>query len=99
MRLVVDTGIHHYKWSFQKCYDYMKQYLHYTQSHIENELIRYICDPGQGLAYKVGELTFLKLRDIYLDKYPGKIIDYHKLIMDIGPCSLDMLIKEFLSRY
>jgi uncharacterized protein (DUF885 family) len=99
LRLVVDTGIHHYKWSFQKCYDYMKQYLHYTQSHIENELIRYICDPGQGLAYKVGELTFLKLRDIYLEKYPGKIIDYHKLIMDIGPCSLDMLIKEFLSRY
>jgi len=99
LRLVVDTGIHHYKWSFQKCYDYMKQYLHYTQSHIENELIRYICDPGQGLAYKVGELTFLKLRDLYLEKYPDKIIDYHKLIMEIGPCSLDHLIEEFLSRY
>ena len=77
----------------------MKKYLHYSQMNIENEIVRYICDPGQGLAYKVGELTFLKLRDLYLEKYPGKIIDYHKLIMEIGPCSLDNLIKEFLLKY
>ena len=99
LRLVVDTGIHHYKWTFQKCYDYMQKYLYYSQENIENEIIRYICDPGQGLAYKVGELTFLKLRDLYLKKYPDKIIDYHKLIMNIGPCSLDHLINEFLSKY
>jgi len=99
LRLVIDTGIHYYQWSFKKSVDYMNKYLHYSQSHIESEILRYISDPGQGLAYKIGELTFLKLRDLYLEKYPGKIIEYHKLIMDIGPCSLDRLIDEFISKY
>lgn len=99
LRLVIDTGIHRYQWNLKKCYDYMKKYLHYSQVNIENEIIRYICDPGQGLAYKVGELTFLKLRNMYLKKYPGKIKEYHHLIMEIGPCSLDRLIDEFISKY
>lgn len=99
LRLVIDTGIHAYGWDFQKCYDYMKKYLYYSQANLESEILRYISDPGQGLAYKVGELTFLKLRDMYLKKYPGKIKEYHKLIMEIGPCSLDRLIDEFISKY
>ena len=57
----------------KKCCDYMKKYLYYSDSHIESEILRYISDPGQGLAYKVGELTFLKLRDMYLKKHPGQI--------------------------
>ena len=77
----------------------MKKYLHYSDSHIESEILRYISDPGQGLAYKVGELTFLKLRDMYLKKHPGQIKEYHKLILEIGPCSLDRLIDEFISKY
>lgn len=99
LRLVIDTGIHSYGWSFKKSCDYMKKYLHYSDSHIESEILRYISDPGQGLAYKVGELTFLKLRDMYLKKHPGQIKEYHKLILEIGPCSLDRLIDEFISKY
>ena len=65
---------------------------------IKNELIRYICIPTQALSYKVGELTFLFLRDLYLKNNKNNIKDYHKFIMDIGPCPLDLLIKEFIKK-
>jgi hypothetical protein len=33
-----------------------------------------------------------------MKKYPDKLKDFHKLIFDIGPCSLELLIKEFIKR-
>ena len=98
VRLVVDTGIHAFQWSYQKSFDYMKQHLDYTDIVIKNEIIRYICIPSQALSYKVGELTLLFLRDRYLKQYPDDIKGFHKLIFDIGPCSLDLLIKECIKK-
>lgn len=98
VRLVVDTGIHAFNWSYDKTFTFMKQLLPYHDEIIKNEIIRYICDPSQALSYKVGELTFLLLRDKYLEKYPDDIKGYHKLIFEIGPCSLDSLLKEFIKK-
>ena len=63
VRLVIDTGIHAFRWSYKQCFDYMKKHLDYSDLVIKNEIIRYICIPSQALAYKVGELTMLFLRD------------------------------------
>ena len=98
VRLVVDTGINAFKWSYQKSFDYMKKHLDYTDLVIKNEIIRYICIPTQALSYKVGELTLLFLRDRYLKQYPDDLKGFHKLIFDIGPCSLDLLIKECIKK-
>ena len=98
VRLVVDTGIHAFNWSYDKCLNYMKKYLQYSDELIKNEIIRYICIPTQALSYKVGELTILCLRDKYLKKYPDDIKGFHKLFFDVGPCSLDLLIKEFIKK-
>jgi len=98
VRLVVDTGINAFKWSYEKSFNYMKQHLDYTDLVIKNEIIRYICIPTQALAYKVGELTMLFLKDRYLAKFPDDIKGFHKLIFDIGPCSLDLLVKEFIKK-
>ena len=98
VRLVVDTGIHAFKWSYQKSFDYMKQHLDSSDVVIHNEIIRYICIPSQALSYKVGELTFLFLRDRYFAKHPGDFKGFHKLLFDIGPCSLDQLIKECIKK-
>ena len=76
----------------------MQKYLHYDDSLVRNEIIRYICIPSQALSYKVGELTILFLRDKYLKKFPEDIKGFHKLIFEIGPCSLDLLVKEFIKR-
>ena len=60
MRLVVDTGINAFKWSYQKSFDYMKKHLDYTDEVIKNEIIRYIyVYLVKALSYKVGELTLL----------------------------------------
>ena len=76
----------------------MKQYLLYDDKLITSEIIRYICIPSQALSYKVGELTILFLRDKYLEKYPDDLKGFHELFLDIGPCSLDLLVKEFIKR-
>ena len=76
----------------------MKQYLHYSDDLIRNEIIRYICIPSQALSYKVGEVTILFLRDKYLKKYPDDLKGFHKLLFEIGPCSLDLLVKEFIKK-
>jgi len=98
VRLVVDTGINAFKWSYEKSFNYMKKNLDYTDIVIKNEIIRYICIPSQALAYKVGELTILFLKDRYLKKHPGDIKGFHKLFFDIGPCPLNILIKEFIKK-
>lgn len=96
VRLVIDTAIHYFEWSYERCFKYMKKYLLFDDNYTHNELIRYICDPGQALAYKIGELTILKLREIYFEKYNNDYIGFHKKIMEYGPCSLDELIVRFL---
>ena len=98
VRLVIDTGIHSFNWSYDKCFLFMKQLLPCSDKIIKNEIIRYICVPTQALSYKVGELTFLLLRDKYLEKYPDDLKGYHTLILDIGPSSLDSLLKEFIKK-
>jgi uncharacterized protein (DUF885 family) len=98
IRLVIDTGIHAFNWSYDTCFKYMKQYLHYSDDLIRNEIIRYICIPSQALSYKVGELTILFLRDRYLKEFPGDLKGFHELIFKIGPCSLDLLVKTCIQK-
>jgi len=95
-RLILDTGIHYYGWSYDNCVEFIKKNISSTKY---NEIIRYISIPGQALTYKVGEQTFLFLRDEYLKAYPGKIKDFHELIIELGPLPLDILIQEFKKKY
>ena len=94
IRLVIDTGIHYYGWSYDKCFHYMKKLLPLSDIEIKNEIYRYICDPGQALCYKIGELKLLELRDKYFKSYKEDYKNFHKLIMDIGPVPLDILEQE-----
>ena len=62
-RLVVDTGLHHMGWTRDQALDYMRKNLALTDTEIVNEVDRYIIWPGQALAYKIGQLEILALRD------------------------------------
>ncbi len=52
-RLVVDTGLHAMHWTRQQAIDY---------GIIAQEVERYVMNPGQACAYKIGQLKILELR-------------------------------------
>ena len=62
VRLVVDTGMHAKGWSREKAIAFFKDNSPKTDQDIVNEIDRYIGDPGQALAYKVGQLKISELR-------------------------------------
>jgi uncharacterized protein (DUF885 family) len=62
VRLVVDTGIHAQRWTRQQAIDYMVGHTGIPQGEVVAEIERYIVDPGQALAYKVGMLSIQAAR-------------------------------------
>jgi uncharacterized protein (DUF885 family) len=92
VRLVVDTGIHHKNWSRQQVIDYMRAN-DINDALAQTEADRYIAWPGQALAYKMGQLTILKLRD-EAKKQLGEKFDlkaFHDEILNGGAMPLDLL--------
>lgn len=101
VRLVVDTGIHHYGWTYKKAVNYMIKYVAMTRTEIETEVQRYICLPAQALCYKIGELQIHKLRDQYLEKYPHGIKEFHRIVLEDGNIPLTVLsdkVKKELNK-
>jgi len=92
VRLVVDTGIHHKNWSRQQVIDYMRAN-DINDALAQTEADRYIAWPGQALAYKMGQLTILKLRDEAKKQLGGKfnLKAFHDEILNGGAMPLDLL--------
>jgi len=103
VRLVVDTGIHYKKWPRQKAIDYFMANTPKTKHDITNEIDRYIGNPGQALAYKIGQLKLIELRR-KAEKKLGKKFDvraFHDEILSHGALPLDVLetaFNEWLSK-
>ncbi len=92
VRLVVDTGIHDKNWSRQQVIDFMHAN-DVNDALAQTEADRYIAWPGQALAYKMGQLTILKLRD-EAKKQLGDKFDlkaFHDEILNGGAMPLDLL--------
>jgi uncharacterized protein (DUF885 family) len=95
-RLVVDTGIHALGWSRQRAIDYMLANTASSLPDIENEVDRYITWPGQALAYKVGQIEILRLRE-RAKKQMGDRFDlreFHHRVLRNGAVPLDVLDVE-----
>ena len=96
LRLVVDTGINYYGWTYKKAFDFMKLYMPKKINDIKNEIERYICIPAQSISYMIGKLHIIKLRDDYL-KNGGNIKDFHQLLLIEGLASFKTIDKQFYS--
>ena len=62
IRLVVDTGIHSKGWSREKTIQYILDNSSRGLSNATAETERYIANPGQALAYKIGQMKISELR-------------------------------------
>jgi uncharacterized protein (DUF885 family) len=97
VRLVIDTGINYYKWSYKKSYKFMNKYLPNKVKDTETELERYICNPSQALCYTIGKIEIIKLRDLFLQQNKGTIKDFHQKLLENGTVSFSFLEKNILS--
>ena len=62
VRLVVDTGLHHKRWTREQAIEYMVSKTGMTEAEVTREIERYIVWPGQATAYKTGQLAILDMR-------------------------------------
>ncbi|WP_047417407.1 DUF885 family protein [Cellulophaga sp. Hel_I_12] len=93
IRLVVDTGIHAFGWTRQEAIDYFITNSGKNENDITVEIDRYIADPGQALAYKIGELKIKELRkkseDTLKDQFD--IRAFHDVVLGSGTIPLNVL--------
>jgi len=93
IRLVVDTGVHDKHWSRDQMVAYFHRYTAMDEPNVQSEVDRYIAWPGQALAYKLGQLEILKLRQYAKDRLGDRfnIRDFHDEILDGGALPLEVL--------
>lgn len=92
-RLVVDTGLHHKRWSREKAIQTMIDFTGVAESRVTAEIERYMAWPGQALGYKLGQLRLLAMRDAYKAKR-GRSADlriFHSIVLGSGAMPLDLI--------
>ena len=102
VRLVVDTGIHAKRWTREQAIEYMVANTGMPEAEVASEIERYIVMPGQALAYKVGMLKILELRERAKQSLGSKfdIRDFHDAVLKNGAMPLDVLervIDEYIA--
>jgi uncharacterized protein (DUF885 family) len=96
MRLVVDSGIHAKGWTRDQAIKYMLDNSSMGETDARSEVERYIAIPGQALAYKIGQLTILRLKAKAM-KSMGSRFDpraFHEQILNTGALPMSVLEKK-----
>lgn len=92
-KLVVDTGLHAHGWTRLQAIAYGCEETLVRRERVEAEVDRFVVTPAQALAYKLGELEFLRLRG-NLEERHGEDFDllrFHDTLLGKGAVSLPTL--------
>jgi len=94
VRLVVDTGMHHKRWTREQAIAYMSEQTGSAESDVIAEIERYITWPGQALGYKLGMLKILSLREQAKTQLGDKfdLADFHDVVLLGG--AVPMVVLE-----
>ena len=94
-RLVVDTGIHmgEKRWTRQQAIEYLTANTPNSQGDITNSVERYIVNPGQATAYKIGMAKILDLREAAKTTLGSKfdLRGFHVVVLGSGSVPLTIL--------
>lgn len=96
VRLVIDTGIHAKRWTREQALEYMLENTGMPETDVISEIERYIVNPGQACAYKVGQLHILALRRRAMERM-GPLFDsksFHDVILANGAMPLTLLEQQ-----
>lgn len=93
VRLVVDTGIHHKRWTREQAIEYMVSKTGMTDAEVTREIERYIVWPGQATAYKTGQLAILDMRERAEAALGPKfnVRQFNEMILESGAMPLGIL--------
>jgi uncharacterized protein (DUF885 family) len=102
-RLVVDTGLHAEGWTREQAISYMAGATGMNESEVVSEVERYMGQPGQACAYKVGQLKILELRERAQQALGAKfnLKDFHAVVLENGGVPLtvlEQLVDEWIAR-
>jgi uncharacterized protein (DUF885 family) len=103
VRLVVDTGLHRFRWGRDKSIQYCRENTGLEEHEIEVEVDRYIAMPGQALSYKIGEMKIIELRDKARDTLGAafKIREFHDRLLENGALplfELERVMEDWMVR-
>ncbi len=96
MRLVVDSGLHAKGWTRERAIDYMLANSGMSKTDAVAEVERYIAIPGQALAYKIGQLTILRLKAKAVKELGSKFDprEFHTQVLMTGALPMTVLEKK-----
>ena len=96
VRLVVDTGIHAKHWTRDHAIAYMREKTGMGEKEVKSEIERYIVNPGQACAYKVGMMKIQELRaraqQALGDKFDQR--EFHDTVLKNGSLPLEILEEQ-----
>jgi uncharacterized protein (DUF885 family) len=102
-RLVVDTGLHSEGWTREQAIAYMVDTTGMNESEVISEVERYMGQPGQACAYKVGQLKILELRERAKAALGPRfnLKDFHAVVLENGGVPLTLLeslVDEWIAK-
>lgn len=92
-RIVVDTGIHHQRWSKDQAVRWMVENAGEQPLATEREVTRYSVYPGQACSFKVGANRIVAAREAARAAMGSRfdVREFHKLVLESGPVPLAVL--------
>ncbi len=98
IRLVVDTGLHSKGWTREQAIAYSLENEAEPEDGIIREIERYMANPGQALAYKIGQLKIRELRSMAEKELGDKfdIAQFHNHVLETGCVPLALLEAKIL---